>query len=596
MIRLHPALAALVALVTVAPAAQALGPTDGEVLSVAIQSAPGSAEVVIGIRGAVQVRDFTLTGPDRLVLDLSGATLSTGVTLYDGVERGGIKNIRYAQFSPEVVRVVIDLTGPKAYEVESGEAGIRVRFGADRAFLSWSSLAPAAMPAPGAAPAAAGRRPEVVLRGADAAAQEGVRRITVTWDNASIADVVAGFAAYSGRSIILGSGIDPKATVNAQLRDVPWTEAFRAVLAAQGLSANEMAGGVIRVDSPRALASLDSLEPLETRLVRVNYANVTALSKNLTGLLTKNRGTVVADSSTNGLIITDTRSHIEAIVDFVRGMDQPTPMVSIQAKIILVDRTDIQKLGIRYDFGAAQAGDGSFFNEVVSRVDPSSGSNFLPSERVVDIGGTSVAAVGNSTANMPDAALRVIATTALGNYALSAFLEAVQTVNLADVQAEPVITTLDNTPADLLVGEETPVRVVDAGSAASGAARANVQFKETGIRLTVTPHVTNNRNVLLDLKTERSALQELAAADLGYNFQKQTAQNRLLVDDGETAVIGGLTLTQVTKSRNGIPILSSLPGIGGLFGYSSTQEQRRDLIILVTPRIIDSPAAAAAGQ
>ncbi len=597
MNRLRTVLAAFAALVTIASPASATGPGDGEVLSVAIRSAPGSAEVMIGIHGAVEVRDFLLSAPNRLVLDLAGAKLTGSIALYDGVERAGILNIRYAQFNPNVVRVVIDLTERKEYTVENSEAGVRVRFGAERTFLAWSSLAPADMDAPVAAvtPARGGnaprRTPEVVLSGDQIQVPSNARRITVTWDNASIADVAAGFAAYSGRSVILGSGILATSTVTAELKDVPWPDAFRAVLAAQGLSATEMPGRVIRIDSPRALASLDSLEPLETRLVRVNYASVTSLAKNLAGLVTRSRGAIVADSSTHGLIITDTRSRIDAIVDFVQHLDAPTPLVSIQAKIILVDRTDIQALGIQYDIGAPAAGQGSFFNQVVAR------SGFASNTQVVDLGGTSLAAMGNSKGAMPDAALAVIATTTFGNYALSAFLQAVQTVNLADVQAEPVITTLDNTPADLLVGEETPVRVIDAGTAGAGGATATVSLKETGIRLTVTPHVTNNRNVLLDLRTERSAIQVLAEADLGFNFSKQTAVNKLLVDDGETAVIGGLTLTQVDRTRTGIPFLMNLPGIGGLFRFTRINERRRDLIILVTPRIIDSPAAAtAAGQ
>jgi type II secretory pathway component GspD/PulD (secretin) len=166
-------------------------------------------------------------------------------------------------------------------------------------------------------------------------------------------------------------------------------------------------------------------------------------------------------------------------------------------------------------------------------------------------------------------------------------------VDLADVQAEPTISTLDNFQADILVGEETPVRVIDASAqagAAGGAPRATVQFKETGIRLTVTPHVTNNRQIVMDLKTERSAVQPLAAADLGFNFAKQIATNRLLVNDGETAVIGGLTVTEVTRTKSGIPLLVDLPVVGKLFGYSSEQERRRDLIILVTPHIIDDGA------
>jgi type IV pilus assembly protein PilQ len=589
MIRLRPVLAAVAMLAAIASPVTAADPADGEVLSVAVSSVPGAAEIRIGIRGAVEVKDFLLTGPDRLVLDLVGARLTGTLSLYDGIDRAGIRNIRYAQFSPTIVRVVIDLAGPKDYSLESSEAGIRIRFGAERSFLAWSSLAPADLPVPAASARASAptRSPEVVMNGDAIASQDqGFRRITVTWDGATIAEVVAGFAAFSGKSIILGSGISATQSVTAELKNVPWPDAFRAVLAAQGLSATEMPGNVIRVDSPRALASLDSLEPLETRMVRVNYANVTSLARNLTGLVTRNRGSVVADSATNGLIITDTRSRISEITRFVEGLDTPTPMVTIQARIILVDREDILGIGLKYDIGSADGVTGSFFNSVVARAPVTA--------PVVDLGGSSVAAVGNANSFMEDAALNILMTTAIGNYSLTAFLDALQTVNLSDVQAEPLITTLDNTPADLLVGEETPVRVIDAGTAGAGGATATTQFKETGIRLTVTPHVTNNRQVVMDLKTERSALQELAAADLGFNFQKQTATNRILVDDGETAVIGGLTLTQVTRTRSGIPILSVIPGIGNLFSYSRTIERRRDLIILVTPRIVDSPASAAA--
>src|SRR6185295_428681 len=96
-------------------------------------------------------------------------------------------------------------------------------------------------------------------------------RITVVWDRANVADVVAGFAAFSGRTIILGKDI--KGEVTAEVKNQPWPTAFQAVLASQGLSAQEMSGGIIRVDAPSVLAALDSLEPLETSIVRINYAS-----------------------------------------------------------------------------------------------------------------------------------------------------------------------------------------------------------------------------------------------------------------------------------------------------------------------------------
>ncbi|MFI5234289.1 MAG: AMIN domain-containing protein [Gemmatimonadales bacterium] len=570
------------------------GPRDGQVLSVAVQPSPGAAEVVINLRGAVEVRDFTLHGPARLVLDLTGATLGTAPTLYDGVDRGGIRNVRVGQFAPNVVRVVIDLSELKDYQIDREGDAVRVRFGAERTFLAWSSLAPAAMSAPTPAGlAAAARAPEVRVPAPDPAPQQisPDRLISVSYDNADIADVVSGFAAFSGRSIVIGAGIAGTIKINTEIKNKPWRSAFAAILAANGLSATEGADGIIRVDSPKALAALDSLEPLETRLVRINYASAAAIAKNMSGIITKNRGSVVADSATNALIITDTRSKISGVEDFVKGLDVRTPSVSIQAKIILVDREDIEGLGIQYDLGASRVGEGSFFNSLAQRVDSAGAA--LTTTQVIDLGGTSVAAVGNAGAAIANPALNVILGTVIGGMSLTSFVQATQQINLTDVQAEPIITTLDNTLADILVGEETPVRVIDASSAGAVGqpARATVSFKQTGIRLTATPHVTNNRQIVLQLHTERSAVQALAASDLGFNFTKQTADNKLLVNDGETAVIGGLTITEVTKKKSGIPLLMDLPLIGGLFGVNSSDERRRDLIILVTPRIVDDASA-----
>lgn len=592
--RTYRVVLAAVALAAASPAG-AEDPRGGEVTAVSLQPSPGRADLVIAVRGDVEVQDFLLEKPDRLVLNLAGARLSgRAVTLYDGVNRGGIKNVRYSQFRPDVVRVVLDLDGAKEYRIDRDAAAIKISFGTERAFLGWSSTAALAATGQMTTPRAsrASRQPEVVVPAerqptlTTGAAVEP--KITVTWDRASVADVVAGFAAFSGRTIILGKDI--KGEVTAEIRNQPWPQAFRAVLATQGLTAQEMPGGIIRVDSPSVLAALDSLEPLETSVVRINYAQSGSLAKTVESILTKNRGRVVADTGSNALIVTDTKSRIESITDFIKGLDIRTPQISIQAKIIFVDRTDIEQLGVKYDLGSRS----QFFNRLVQRQDPNQapGTLFGQNVNIVDLGGNSVSAIGNAEASITGSALDLVFSTALGGFSLTSFLSALERTELSDVQAEPIITTLDNRLADILVGEETPVRVIDA-SAQSGAAQATVQFKETGIRLTVTPHVTNNRQILMKLHTERSSIQPLAAADLGFIFQKQKADNQLLVNDGETAVIGGLTVTQVTKTRSGIPLLSGLPIIGKLFSFSSDTENRRDLIILVTPRIIDDGLATA---
>jgi type II secretory pathway component GspD/PulD (secretin) len=195
----------------------------------------------------------------------------------------------------------------------------------------------------------------------------------------------------------------------------------------------------------------------------------------------------------------------------------------------------------------------------------------------------------------------VVFSTQIGDYTVTAFLDALQESRLADLQAEPTIVTLDNRRAEILVGQEIPIRVLDAGANANqngpqssiNVPRATVSLKEAGIILSVTPHITNNRQVLMAIHAENSSAEQ-AGSDVGYVFNKQRADNQLLVSDGETAVIGGLTVTQVTKFKSGIPFLMDIPYIGGLFRRTSKQEEKRDLLILVTPHIVDEGERAPA--
>jgi type II secretory pathway component GspD/PulD (secretin) len=211
----------------------------------------------------------------------------------------------------------------------------------------------------------------------------------------------------------------------------------------------------------------------------------------------------------------------------------------------------------------------------------------------VELGGEALAGVANATRKYRiGSALNLLFSTAIGKFSLTTFLDALREQNLADLQAEPSIVTLDNRVAEIMVGQETPIRVIDAGAAGTGGvpARANVTFKESGIILRVTPHITSNRQIRMTVHAEQSKL-NVVGGDLGFFFDKSRADNQLLVSDGETAVIGGLTQTAVTKNRSGIPFLSDLPLIGKLFSQTDTREEKRDLLVLITPHIIDEGEA-----
>ncbi len=608
-------LLALGAHANVARAMTIEGRNGGEVRSLSVIPAAGRAEVVVALAGAVDVQDFSLASPPRIVLDLKGASLNAPVRMYDKVERGGIINVRVAQYRDDVVRVVIDLDTDREYRLTRGDGEVRVTVdgGTDvGSFAAWRTnpeISGAVATSTGSViPAAKVKATARSSRGTDLSAAltpfkpaAEQPRITVTYQEADIRDVISAFAVFSGRTIVVGKGVT--GMVSAEVRDQPWDVALRAILTSQGLAAKEDQDGIISVDSYQNIAAQQAAEPLSTRIMSVNYARASSLAPTIEGLLSKEcsiaapgssgssgqckvRGSVTADSATNRLLITDVPSRLDDIANYVKDLDVRTPQVAIKAKIILVNRTNIEDIGVSYDLGD----NGTFFNKLVQRSDEK-GDPIDKNVSVIQLGGNSLAAVSNATQRVTNPALSLIFSTALGRFNLTSFIDALQEVRLADVQAEPSIVTLDNRKAELLSGEETPIRIVDLGSLSQGGSsgqgpRATVQFKESGIILSVTPHITNNRQILMTLHAERSQLQP-AASDLGYTFLKQRADNELLVADGETAVIGGLTVTQVQQSKVGIPLLVDLPLVGKLFGETRTEETKNDLLILVTPHIID---------
>ncbi len=656
--------------------------------SLSVVPSSGKAEVVIGVNAAVDVQDFTLDAPYRVVVDLKGATLDMSRRTYDRASRGGITNVRYSQFRPNIVRVVIDLDAKHPYEVKrtNGEVRISVTGGKTTDYSAWPSTEPRSfyaaapkLPAPrpmtvasvdATNPRASSTSSRLNTAGARAVAQvessvaqidpqddpappatepEPARiasaynvkpialfsqvqqsqqaPITVTFQDTDIRDVIASFAAFAGRTIVVGK--DVAGTVTAEVKNQPWDVALRAILSGQGLAASEdLISGIITVDSYANILNRQASEPLQTQLISINYARASALVPTIQSLLQKDcpqvpssgnvvsnarpncvaRGLVAADSTTNTLIITETASRLADVLQYVHNLDVRTPQVGIKAKIIFVNRTNIEDIGLSYDLGT---GTDQFFSQLVKRPDPATlkpidtngdgvpdalgGGTPFNGDRIL-LGGNALSAIANANARVVNPALSVVFSTALGKFQLTSFLDALQEVRLADLQAEPSIVTLDNRQASIQVGQEIPIRVLDANTAnLSGAAtpnsqpRATVQMKQVGIILTVTPHITNNRQILLLLHAENSDAQ-LASSDVGFIFGKQSGDTQLLVGDGETAVIGGLTVTQTTQSKSGIPLLVDLPIIGRLFGETRTDDEKRDLLILVTPHIIDDGA------
>src|SRR6266566_3515456 len=314
--------------------------------SLSVVPSSGKTEVVIGVNAAVDVQDFTLDAPARVVVDLKGATLDMSHRTYDRVSRGGIINVRYSQFRPNIVRVVIEMDAKHPYEVKrnDGEVRISVTGGKTADYSSWSSLSDKAYYAAAAArksparsanthtvaqtqapemqtPTPVSATPKVVAQvesttpqvdavdytatAEPAPAPAGLASaydkpvalfspaqqsqqppITVTFQDTDIRDVIASFAAFSGRTIVVGK--DVNGTVTAEVKNQPWDVALRAILSGQGLAASEdPISGIITVDSYTNILNRQASEPLVTQLVSINYARAIGLVPTIQQLLQK---------------------------------------------------------------------------------------------------------------------------------------------------------------------------------------------------------------------------------------------------------------------------------------------------------------------
>ena len=553
------------------------GGGPGAVQEVRIAQVGGETEIVVVTSGTVTYRDFALEEPPRLILDLSGAESGLPNPSYDAIRRGGVMRIRSSWFRPGVLRLVFDMAQVSEYDVQVEAGQLRIRFpNPGGEFETWST---AVASASSTVPAA-----EMIPAREVAQLQDEPSRITVSFDSASMLDVLAGFSEYAGVSIVPSSDAADMTVRGVDIRDQRWDVALDAILAAQGLGWRLQSEGILIVDKLEGLRTRDTLQT-ETRVFRINYAGADSVAKTLEQLATPNRGQVVAYQGANSVIVTDVPSVVARMDTLVRSLDRQTPQVSIDAKIIFVDRTDVQELGIVYDLKDVNGETyGNSINDVIAVPDPFNPGSFT-NETLVDLAGNSIAALANANDRVLSPSLQILASTAFGNFSLSAFIEALEQHQLSDVQAAPSIQVVDNHRARIQVGEKTPVRVLDTGSG-NVQAQATVTWEDTGIILEVTPHITNNLQILLDVSAERSGIQT-DIPDIGYTFKKQIGQTRLLLDDGETMVIGGLTLSEVERSETGIPLLMNIPVIGALFRTTKTSEKKQDLIILVTPHIVE---------
>ena len=268
--------------------ASALLGAGGPVTGVSITPAADQTAVLITIDGVGEFRDFTMEGPHRLVLDIFGSRLQLPEEDFLDIDRGGISSIRTSQYTPEIVRVVLELTSSLPYEVTAHETGLTILLANPTgAFEPWATPpSPTATSLSDVAtigPESPTEAPRFDLPGGGSPTQrvapmstpqQQAQRISVTFTDESITEVLFTFAEFSGRSIVAGAAV--QGLVNATVDDQPWDVALSTILMVNGLQMTELESGIIRVDDIQSLNEMETYEPMRTEAYRISYATAVA--------------------------------------------------------------------------------------------------------------------------------------------------------------------------------------------------------------------------------------------------------------------------------------------------------------------------------
>ncbi|HVP36858.1 MAG TPA: secretin N-terminal domain-containing protein [Terriglobales bacterium] len=384
---------------------------------------------------------------------------------------------------------------------------------------------------------------------------------SLSLQNADIHSVLS-FLSEEGRKNIVAS---PAVTgsVTLSLKGVTWRQALEIVCKTYNYALVEEPD-YIRIlpfqdyltemtIAEKHQADQKSLVSLETEIISVKNGTASELIKPLKASLS-DRGTIDVDQRTNSLIVKDIPQNISRVKEMVATLDKETSQIKISAQLLEVQTSALDQLGIDWSVIPSLKGNN---NMTISQ---QSLDNMVDADRI-----------GNFTYS-----------TVQTNFDLNAAIAAMVETNKAKIVAHPEITTVDNKEAFIQMGQKVPIKQFDASG------NTVITFVEVGTILKVVPHVTSEGRILMQLKPERSSYQ---FDPNGVIINTNNAETNVVVDDGQTAVIGGLTTQEETRLQRGIPILKSIPLLGYLFGYTKKQIVNHDLVIFVTPTVVPSQSS-----
>jgi type IV pilus assembly protein PilQ len=622
------------------PDAPVMGPAPS---GTAASSLSGVEVANAGAMTAVEIRGdgefaystFRLSDPPRFVVDLEGVVNRSSRSAIP-VSQGSVERVRIAQFKPfpdPVARVVVDLREERTPQIERTPDALVLRFDRDGMAMAAPIPQPAPTrvaqvapppppppvvyggadqeleitnPAPGAPPVVEVERP-ATGRPSDATVYGGGERRTRAADSdvrderglvfenrqvsnervyfgepidmslkeADVVETLRSFAQISGLNIVVQPQVQGRVTV--ELHDVPWDQALEQILKINNLG-YEVEGNIMRIaplnmlraeaQERQQLAAAQALSvPLETVMKRLSYTSAQNLARLLQrgsgGSLLSQRGSVIVDTRTNTLIISELPEYMDTILSIIDNLDEPEPQVMIEARIIETTKRFSKELGISWGFDFTAG--------------PSTGnSTGLEFPNTVD---------GSGSVNLGSAGQNALIGLSLGNildtFRLDAVLNAAEEDGLVNILSTPKVATLNNRRATIQSGLQVPIQTVANNT-------VTVQFVNATLRLEVTPQITADGTVVMDIHIQKREVQTafLVPGATNAPIATKEAETQVLVRDGGTAVIGGIYEVSTDQAQNRVPGLANIPILGHLFRNNDRVDTNEELLIFITPRVV----------
>jgi type IV pilus assembly protein PilQ len=432
--------------------------------------------------------------------------------------------------------------------------------------------------------------------------QDGRGLMTLNFQNIDIRSLLQVMADFTGLNLVVSDSVT--GTVTLRLKEVPWAQALNIILETHGLGMRQL-GNVLQIAPKAELAArekteieaqqaLQGLGPVRMQEFKLNYARAADVARSLTGSgaganapggmsILSARGSVLADLRTNQVFVSDMPTRLVQVQDLIRKLDIPVRQVLIEARIVEASDNFGRSLGVR--LGGRATG-------LNNNINTQAGASYLSPAAGATSQQTAFGVTAGDFVNLPAAAQNGYNAASFAVSLFNASLTRVLNLEISAMEADgkgkiissPRIVTTDQVKALIEQGTELPYEEKSASGATTTA------FRKANLKLEVTPQITPEGNIILNLDINKDSVGRLTTK--GFAIDTKHVQTQVLVENGGTVSIGGIFEEIERTDDTKVPVLGDLPGLGWLFRNRSSSRSKSEMMVFITPKLLDQSATA----